>query len=117
MIDINTVKMPEQLDMNAAPMVDLSGNWNLTTSFAGQEVSVNLEILQNGAEISGKSSSMLGEGSIEGKVSADNFSGTLKSETPQVPEITIEGKFLGEELIGTLSGSGLPNLEFKAVKD
>lgn len=117
MVDISTVKMPEKIDMNAAPSVNLTGKWNLTTSFGGQEISVTLELVQDGANFSGKSSSVFGNGTIEkGKVRGNNFTGVMKSESPQVPEISIEGKLEGDKLTGNLSGVGLPALTFSATK-
>ncbi len=118
MIDVETVKMPEKIDLNAAPEINLSGKWQITASMMGQEISVMLDLTQDGASFTGKTSSMFGNGTVEnGIVSGENFTGTLKSESPQIPEISIEGKLVGGEIQGNLSGGGLPAIPFTAVKE
>ncbi len=118
MIDVETVKMPEKVDTNAAPEINLSGKWQIKASMMGQEISVMLDLLQNGANFTGKTSSMFGNGTVEnGTVSGEYFTGTLKSESPQIPEISIEGKLEGGKISGNLSGGGLPAIPFTAAKE
>src|SRR5688572_17683826 len=58
MIDVETVKMPEKVDMHAAPEINLSGKWRISASLMGQEISVMLDLSQDGSSFTGKTSSM-----------------------------------------------------------
>ena len=94
-----------------APTIELTGNWDLTIDFQGQQVPVSLTLEQTDGTISGKLESMLGLGKIEnGKVSGNSFSAVAITEMAgQSLEIAISGTVENEEITGTLSGPQLPH--------
>jgi zinc protease len=99
-----------------APSVDVSGNWDLTIDFQGQQIPVSLTLEQTDGKVSGKLESMLGEGKIEnGKVAGNGFSAVATTEMQgQTLELSINGTLENEELKGTLSAPMIPMpLEFK----
>jgi zinc protease len=102
-----------------APTVDVSGNWDLTVDFQGQQIPVSLTLEQTDGKISGKLESMLGEGKIEnGKVAGNGFSAVATTEMQgQTLELSINGTLENEELKGTLSAPMIPMpLEFKGQR-
>ncbi|CAN5505737.1 hypothetical protein BH10ACI1_BH10ACI1_04250 [soil metagenome] len=92
------------------PTIDLTGNWDLTIDFQGQQIPVSLSLVQTDGKISGKLESMLGEGKIEnGKVSGNKFSAVATTEMQgQSLEISISGTFENDLLTGTLSAPMIP---------
>lgn len=109
--DVSTYGKPAE-----APTVDVSGNWDLTIDFQGQQIPVNLTLEQADGKVSGKLESMLGEGKIEnGKVAGNGFSAVATTEMQgQTLELSINGTLENEEMQGTLSAPMIPMpLEFK----
>ena len=102
-----------------AATINLTGNWDLTIDFQGQQIPVSLTLEQTDGKISGKLESMLGEGKIEnGKVSGNGFSAVATTEMQgQSLEIAINGTLENEELKGSLSAPMIPMpLEFSGRK-
>ncbi len=102
-----------------SPAVDVSGSWNLTIDFQGQEIPVSLNLAQTDGKISGKLESMLGEGLIEnGKVTGNGFSAVATTEmSGQKLELAISGTVENEEMKGTLSAPMIPMpLDFKGTR-
>ncbi len=93
------------------PTIELTGNWDLTIDFQGQQIPVSLTLEQTDGTISGKLESMLGMGKIEnGKVAGNSLSAVAVLETQgQAFEILINGSVENEEITGTLSGPQLPH--------
>jgi predicted Zn-dependent peptidase len=94
----------------AEPAVDLTGKWTLKVDFQGQGISVDLVLNQDGAAISGKLESMLGEGKIDGgNVTGNSFSAVAVTEMQgRAIEIAISGVFENNELKGSLNIPMMP---------
>jgi dipeptidyl aminopeptidase/acylaminoacyl peptidase len=118
-VDPKTVTLKKKADMNAAPGANVSGKWNMAADAGGQVIDIALDLKQDGANVSGTLSSMLGGGSInKGIVSGDNFTGTASVEVQgQIMSLQIEGKIIGDKMTGTMSGPGLPPISFTATKN
>jgi predicted Zn-dependent peptidase len=104
---------------SAAPSVDVSGNWDLTIDFQGQEIPVSLILEQTDGKVSGKLESMLGEGKIEnGKVAGNGFSAVATTEMQgQTLELSINGTLENDEMKGSLSAPMIPMpLDFSGKK-
>jgi zinc protease len=93
-----------------APTIELTGEWDLTIDFQGQQIPVSLSLEQTDGMISGKLESMLGEGKIEnGKVAGNGFSAVATTEMQgQALEISITGTLENEEMKGTLTAAMIP---------
>ncbi|HEY0458290.1 MAG TPA: pitrilysin family protein [Pyrinomonadaceae bacterium] len=93
-----------------APTIELTGSWDLTIDFQGQQIPVSLTLEQTDGTVSGKLESMLGTGKIEnGKVAGNDFSAVATTEMAgQTLEISINGLLENEELNGTLSAPMFP---------
>jgi len=103
----------------AAPNVDVSGDWELKVDFQGQQFPVSLNLEQNEGQVSGKLESMLGEGKIEnGKVSGNSFTAVATTEMQgQKLELSINGTLENEEMTGNLSAPMIPTpLDFKGTR-
>lgn len=103
-----------------AALVDVSGNWNLTIDFQGQEIPVALNLEQTDGLISGKLESMLGEGKIEnGKVAGNSFSAVAVTEMQgQQLELSINGTVENDSMKGTLSAPMIPMpLDFSGKRE
>ena len=90
---------------------DLSGTWELSLDFQGQAVPVTLSIDQDGASITGKLVTMLGEGEIKaGTVSGSKFSATASTDLQgQKLELSINGKLAGDQLSGSITAPIVPD--------
>ena len=97
------------LDENAET-ADVSGKWNLTIDFQGQQLPVSLNLQQEGETLEGSLESMLGEGKIsDGKVRGNNFTAVATTEMQgQILEISISGNVENDTLTGTLSAPMIP---------
>ncbi|HLM61817.1 MAG TPA: S9 family peptidase, partial [Pyrinomonadaceae bacterium] len=118
-VDVKSVQMAKKADMNAAPTVNLGGKWTMTADAGGQKITINLELKQDGATLSGSMSSPVGAGTLtDGKVSGNMATGIFKAEVQgQAMELKMEGTVEGDKMSGTLSGQGLPPITFTATKD
>lgn len=94
----------------SAPTADLAGVWDLTLDFQGQPVSVKMELSQDGESVSGKLSTMLGDGRIrDGRVDGNRFSATADTERQgQNLELSINGKLDGDGLLGSITAPIIP---------
>jgi len=105
-------------DMTAAPSVDVSGKWNMKADAGGQVVDVSLDLTQSTSGVSGSMVSYLGGGTIsDGKVSGNNFVGVAVVEVNgQSLMLKIEAVIDGDNMTGTMSGPGVPNIVFNAIR-
>jgi len=93
------------------PNVNIAGEWELSLDFQGQPVPVTLMLEQDGGSISGKLSTMLGDGAITaGSVSGRKFSATAHTEMQgQSLELSINGKAEADDgLVGTITAPIIP---------
>ena len=113
-----TISMPKTMETNAAPMVNITGKWNMLANAGGQEIPITLDVNQTGSTVTGTISSTQGSGTIEtAKVSANNLTGTLKVDIGgQAMQLAMEGVIDGDKMTGTLAGPGLPPITFTATK-
>lgn len=90
--------------------VDVSGSWELSIDFQGQNMPVSLILEQDGESISGKMESMIGEGEIqEGTINGNKLSAVAGSEFQgQKLELAIKGTVSDDKLTGTISTSLVP---------
>ena len=95
----------------AAEPAALAGVWNLTLDFQGQAVPVTMELAQDGAKVTGKLETMLGDGEIkDGRVNGTKFSATASSEMQgQSLNLSINGKLEGDGIAGTITAPMLPD--------
>ncbi|CAN5592146.1 S9 family peptidase [soil metagenome] len=119
MVDVKTVKLAEKIDMNAKPTSDVTGKWKMLADVGGQLMEINLDLKQTVADFNGTMNSMLGDGTVEnGKVSGNNFTGTIKVDVQGQPmTLKMDGKIEGDKMTGNLSGQGLPAISFTATKN
>jgi len=113
-LDVSAYGKPAEV-----PAVDVSGKWDLTVDFQGQNFPVSLTLEQTDAQISGVLESMLGEGRIEnGKVAGNGFSAVATTEMQgRTLELSITGTLENDEMSGTLSAPMIPvPLEFRGQK-
>lgn len=94
-----------------AEAANVAGNWNLSLEFMGQEVPVELTLVQDGNAVSGKLSTMLGEGEISsGKVVGARVSATASTDFQgQAVEFVIAGSVAGDSIEGTIEAPIIPN--------
>jgi hypothetical protein len=95
----------------------LTGNWTISAEAMGQPIEIEMNLTQNGENITGKLNSILGEGTIEdGKINENNLSGTIKiSFQGQPVELKMSGIVDGDSMKGTL-GSPFGEIPFTAKK-
>ena len=99
-----------------AETAQVGGIWELSIDAQGQELTVTLNLEQEGGEVTGTLESMLGSGEIgDGKVTGRRMSATAVSEFQgQEVELAIKCTVDGESIEGTISVPMIPvPLEFK----
>jgi dipeptidyl aminopeptidase/acylaminoacyl peptidase len=117
-VDPKTVTIKAPVDMTAAATVDLTGKWNVTLTAGPQSIEVTLDIRQEGGNLSGTLTSMIGSGSVTGgKVSGENVQMEILLEAQgQKMPVKFEGKAGANQIEGTLGGSGIPPLPLKGTR-
>ena len=98
-----------------AKATNVAGIWTLSIEAMGQTMEVKMTVEQDGENISGSISSMLGEGEIgEGKVNGNKVTAVAKSDFQgQAIELGIKGIVDGDSIEGTLNAPMIPMpLEF-----
>ncbi len=101
------------------PTVDVTGAWTLSLNFMGSDVEVEMSLVQDGDSVSGKLTTMLGEGEISGgRVTGKDVSATAVTEIQgQSMEFIINGVVTGDSIAGTLSAAIIPDsLSFTGVR-
>lgn len=99
---------------------NVAGNWNLSLDFQGQQVPVTLLMEQDGSNVSGKLSTMLGDGEISsGKVRGKSISAVAATEIQgQTVEFVINADIDGEAISGTISAAVIPDsLPFTGTRE
>ncbi len=117
-VDPKDVTLPKKLEMNKAASVDVSGTWNIDADAGGQQVQFTFDLKQEKSEFSGTISTPFGDGTIEsGKVSGNNFVGTIKVEIQGQPmELDLKGTIENDKMNGTIEGPGVPQVAFTGEK-
>jgi dipeptidyl aminopeptidase/acylaminoacyl peptidase len=117
-VDVKTVALVKKPDMTSAAAANLGGKWTLVAD-AGNQITIAMEIKQDGANFTGGTFAAIGNGTIEGgKVSGNNFTAILKADIQgQIVELQMDGKIDGNKMSGTFSGGGFGSIPFTATKD
>ena len=99
-----------EIDPDADAAV-VSGTWELSLDFQGQQVPVTLTLDQNGDKVSGKIETVLGSGTIEdGAVRGKKVTATARTEIQgESIDFLISGSVDDEKMTGTLSAPIMPD--------
>jgi dipeptidyl aminopeptidase/acylaminoacyl peptidase len=118
-VDPKTVVIAKPVDMTAAPAADVSGKWSLVADAGGHSIDIAVELIQSGSDLSGATSSPLGDGKIDGgKVSGKNLSATFHAEVQgQIAIFKMEATVDGDKMTGTFSNPVFGSIPFSAVKN
>lgn len=113
-VDPKDVSLPKKVDMSAEAKVDISGKWNMTADVGGQTLPLKLDLKQEKSMFEGTMSSPFGDGKVvSGKVSGNNFIGTVKiSFQGQALELDMKGEVIDGKINGIMEGVGVPPLKF-----
>ena len=97
---------------------NISGKWDMKADTGSQMVDVALDLTQTGEVVNGSLASPYGGGTIsDGKVTGNKFVAVAAVEiNGQSLLLKIEGVIDGSKMTGTMSGPGVPNIDFTAVK-
>ena len=89
----------------------VSGKWELSLNFQGQQLPVTLILDQNNENVSGKIETVLGSGNIEeGSVKGNKVTATARTEIQgQSVDFAISGSVDGDSMTGTLSAPIIPD--------
>jgi Predicted Zn-dependent peptidases len=89
---------------------DVSGGWDLSIDFQGQQIPVSLTLVQNGSTADGSLETMLGTGEISGgKINGNKLSAAARTEIQgETVEFIINGTISGDTISGTLSAPIVP---------
>ncbi len=117
-VDPKDVTLPKEVSMEAKAGVDLTGGWKMTANAGGQVVSIDADIKQTASAFTGSVSTPFGDGTIiNGKVSGNNFTGTVQLDFQGQPlELSMTGKIQDGNMSGTMEGAGVPPVSFTAEK-
>ncbi|HUF03045.1 MAG TPA: pitrilysin family protein [Aridibacter sp.] len=88
-----------------APDADVAGVWQVDISAQGQDLSLKLELEQDGSDVTGSIDSMLGQGTLkDGTVSGAGLKGTLVTEMQgQEIELEISASVSGDSMEGLIT--------------
>ena len=89
----------------------VSGTWELSLDFQGQQLPVTLVLDHQGERLSGKIETVLGSGEIaDGSVKGNKVSATARTEIQgQSVDFAITGSVRGDSMSGTLSAPIIPD--------
>ncbi len=111
----DTDGIPKSVESYAAEDGDeaanFAGSWKLSLDFQGQKVPISLTLEQDGASITGKLETVLGNGEITaGKVRGNKLSATANTEIQgQNVDFVINGSLADGALNGTISAAIIPD--------
>ncbi len=116
----NPKNMEDYGKENTGETANVSGNWNLTLDFQGQQFPVTLALEQDGENVNGNLESMLGAGEIaEGKVRGNKFSAVAATDFQgQTLELNLSGTVDGDSMNGTVNTQMIPvPIEFSGNRE
>lgn len=99
---------------------DFGGSWKLSLDFQGQKVPIKLEVEQDGASVTGKLETVLGNGTITGgSVRGNTLVATANTEIQgQNVEFLINGSLADGSISGTISAAIIPDsLTFTGARE
>ena len=96
-------------DPDAEPAV-IAGKWALMLDFQGQQMPIEMTLDQQGSEVTGSISTMLGTGEIKsGTVTGDRFTASAVTEIQgESVELAINGALSGDTISGAIEAPMLP---------
>lgn len=116
----NLKNMNDFIVDSSMPPAQLSGAWVLSVEAMGQALQINLQLEQNGPEVTGKMESSLVNGDINGTVAGNNLTATTKTSIMgQDVELVISGTVEGDSMSGSIATGMpmLPELPFSASRN
>ncbi len=117
-VDPATVVLISKPDMSAAPSADLTGGWTLVANASGQMIDIGVDLKQDGAVLTGTTTSQMGNGTIDGgKVSGKTFTATLHADIQgQSVDFVMTGTIDGDKMTGTFSNPAFGQVPFSAAR-
>jgi hypothetical protein len=102
----------------ATDMTGIAGKWNVTLTLEGMgEFPLTANFTQNGEEVTGTLTSMLGEVPIKGTFVGSALKVQFNTETPQGPlTVDVNAELKEQTLTGKASIAGLGEADWKAVR-
>ncbi|MFN2502401.1 MAG: alpha/beta hydrolase family protein, partial [Pyrinomonadaceae bacterium] len=96
----------------------LSGKWVATIDVNGQVMEIEMTLTQSGADVSGTTTAMFGNGTIsEGKVSGSSLTAIFSTDVQgQSVRSKMEGKVDGDKMSGTFASDLHGTVAFTAVR-
>ena len=118
-VDPKTVVVTNPVDISAAPTADLSGKWSLVVDHGGQTMEIALALKQAGADVTGTTSAMFGNGTVDGgRVSGKSLIATLHADIQGQPmDFKIDGTVVGDKMTGTFTNPAFGVIPFTATRD
>lgn len=117
-VDPASVTLIKPVSMITGPAADLSGKWALIADANGQQIQIDLEFKQNGADLTGATYAPIGNGTIDGgKVTGKTFVATLHADIQGSPvDFRMEGTIDGDTITGTFSNGQFGSIPFSASR-
>jgi zinc protease len=104
---------------NSKP-AEAAGKWALSLDFQGQQMPIEMTLMQDGPAITGNISTMLGTGEIkDGSLNGERFTATAVTDIQgESVEIAIAGAITGDSISGTIQTAMLPGeLTFTGTRE
>ena len=89
---------------------NISGKWEIMLDFQGQQMPIEMTLDQQGSEVTGSISTMLGTGEIKsGTITGDRFTASAVTEIQgEAVELAINGALSGDTISGAIDAPMLP---------
>ena len=97
---------------------DFTGKWNCVAEAPGHPLDIALELKQDGENLTGTTSSDLGNGTIDGgKVTDKTFTATLHADVQgQTIDFKLDGKLEGDTITGNLNNPAFGAIPYTATR-
>jgi hypothetical protein len=93
---------------------EVAGKWNLTVDAPGDAVQVQLDLKQDGENVTGTMASTHGSGTItKGTFKEKKLNATINADIQGSPtELGVEGTVDGDKISGTITAAGLGSFSY-----
>ena len=117
-VDPKTVTLAAPSASAPASTAGLSGKWVATIEINGQVMEIEMTLTQSGADVSGTTTAMFGNGTVsEGKVSGNSLTANFSTDAQgQAVRSKMEGKVDGEKMSGSFISDLHGTIPFTAVR-
>jgi hypothetical protein len=97
---------------------DLTGKWTCVAD-AGQPLTINMELKQDGENLTGTTVSDLGNGKIDGgKVTGKTFTATLHADIQGQPvDFKMDGTLDGDKITGSFANVSFGTIPYAATRN